>query len=167
MEMDSRATDLTAGFGGFRGRPLRAGDHLSWGASADRKREAAGAVPVVTAWRRPFRLVRGPQADRFDDCAWRTFLTHRWRVSSKSNRVGIRLEGPSIVARNRSDLISEGMVTGSIQITGEGQPIVMLPARATIGGYPKIATVIAADLDRLGQLRPGETIRFAEATVSD
>lgn len=164
VEMDSRATDLTAGFGGFRGRPLRAGDHLSWGASADRKR-AAGPVRAVAACRRPFRVVRGPQADRFDDRAWRTFLTHRWRVSSKSNRVGIRLEGLSIVARERSDLISEGMVTGSIQITGEGQPIVMLPARATIGGYPKIATVIAADLDRLGQLRPGETIRFAEADV--
>lgn len=167
VEMDSRATDLTAGFGGFRGRSLRAGDHLSWAASADRERAAAGPVPVVAACRRPFRLVRGPQADRFDDRAWRTFLTHRWRVSSKSNRVGIRLEGPSIVTRDRSDLISEGMVTGSIQITGEGQPIVMLPARATIGGYPKIATVIAADLDRFGQLRPGETIRFAEATMSD
>lgn len=167
VEMDSRATDLTAGFGGFRGRPLRTGDNLSWGASADRKRTPARPVLAVPASRRPFHVVRGPQADRFDDRAWRMFLMHRWRVSSKSNRVGIRLEGPSIVTRDRSDLISEGMVTGSIQITGEGQPIVMLPARATIGGYPKIATVIAADLDRLGQLRSGETIRFAEATVSD
>lgn len=162
VEMGSRATDLTAGFGGFDGRPLRAGDHLSWGTSAVRKRAAAGPVRMVAAGRRPVRVMRGPQADRFDDRAWRMFLTHRWRVSSKSNRVGIRLEGPSIISRERSDLISEGMVTGAIQITGGGQPIVMLPARATIGGYPKIATVIAADLDRLGQLRPGETIRFTE-----
>jgi allophanate hydrolase len=55
------------------------------------------------------------------------------------------------------------MVTGSIQITGEGKPIVMLPARATVGGYPRIATVIAADLDRLAQLAPGDTVRFTEA----
>lgn len=162
VEMGSRATDLTAGFGGFHGRSLRAGDHLDWGGSA-RRRHAAPAVRGVTADRRSFRVAPGPQADRFDDRAWEIFLARWWRVSSRSNRVGIRLEGPALIAHDRSDLISEGMVTGSIQITAAGQPIVMLPARATIGGYPKIATVIAADLDRLGQLRPGETIRFVEA----
>jgi len=163
VEMDSRATDLTAGFGGLCGRPLQAGDHLAWGGSISRHRAAPVPAHRVPASRHPFRVVRGPQADRFDDHSWRAFLTQRWRVSSQSNRVAIRLEGPFIIPRDRSDMISEGMVTGSIQITADGQPIVMLPARPTIGGYPKIATVIAADLDRLGQLRPGETIRFTEA----
>jgi KipI family sensor histidine kinase inhibitor len=173
VELGSRATDLTAGFGGLDGRALKAGDHLSWEPSgswsplraAIRRSLVPAAGGAIAPSRHPFRVVRGPQADRFDDRGWHMFLTHRWHVSSKSNRVGIRLEGPLIVARDRSDLISEGMVTGSIQITGEGQPIVMLPARATIGGYPKIATVIAADLDRLGQLRPGETIRFTEVAA--
>lgn len=68
---------------------------------------------------------------------------------------------------NGADITSEGLVTGTIQVTGQGQPIVMLPARATIGGYAKIATVIAADLDRLGQLRPGQRIRFVDVTVAN
>ncbi len=163
VEMGSRATDLTAGFGGLSGRPLRTGDQLCWGMLPDQRQPAMPTARSDSASRRPFRVVRGPQANRFDDWAWHMFLTQQWRVSSRSNRVGIRLEGPPIIARDRSDMISEGMATGSIQITGVGLPIVMLPARATIGGYPKIATVIAADLDRLGQLSPGETIRFCEA----
>ncbi|HEV2066360.1 MAG TPA: biotin-dependent carboxyltransferase family protein, partial [Thermomicrobiales bacterium] len=163
VEMGSRATDLTAGFGGLCGRALQAGDHLEWDTGAGPNRASSLPLRQVPASRHPFRVVRGPQADRFDDHAWRTFLTRQWRVSSRSNRVGIRLEGPLIIPRDRSDMISEGMVTGTIQITAEGQPIVMLPARPTIGGYPKIATVIAADLDRLGQLCPGETIHFTEA----
>jgi allophanate hydrolase subunit 2 len=77
--------------------------------------------------------------------------------------MGLRLDGPALIPTGGADIISEGIVTGAIQVTGEGQPIVMLPARATIGGYPKIATVIAADLDRLGQLRPGAPVRFALA----
>ncbi|MGI8963208.1 MAG: biotin-dependent carboxyltransferase family protein, partial [Thermomicrobiales bacterium] len=105
---------------------------------------------------------RGPQFDRIDDDAWNTFTTREFTVSSQSNRLGIRLDGPSIPPNGGADIISEGIVTGAIQITGEGQPIVMLPSRATIGGYPKIATVVFADLDRLGQLRPGDRIRFEE-----
>jgi allophanate hydrolase subunit 2 len=81
--------------------------------------------------------------------------------------MGVRLEGHALVPTGGADIISEGLVTGAIQVTGEGQPIVMMAARATIGGYPKIATVIAADLDRLGQLRPGQAVRFVEATDAD
>lgn len=76
--------------------------------------------------------------------------------------MGIRLAGPTLVPQGGADIISEGMVTGAIQVTGEGQPIVMLPGRATIGGYPKIAVVIAADLDALGQLKPGDDVRFID-----
>jgi allophanate hydrolase subunit 2 len=112
-----------------------------------------------------FRVVRGPQADRFDDHAWFLFTTRGFAVSAQSNRLGIRLDGPPILPNGGADIISEGIVTGAIQITGQGQPIVMLPSRATIGGYPKIATVIAADLDRLGQLQPGDTIRFDEVAI--
>lgn len=165
LAMGSRSTDLTAGFGGFNGRPLQAGDRLSWMPATGQRRTSDTVGRPGPAGRDPFRVVRGPQAARFSENAWRQFLTERWRVSSASNRVGIRLDGPSIVARDRTDMISEGLVTGAVQITGEGQPIVMLPARATIGGYPRIATVVAADLDRLGQLGPGDRIRFAEVGV--
>ena len=79
--------------------------------------------------------------------------------------MGLRLDGTRSIPIGGADIISEGIVTGAIQVTGQGQPIVMLPARATIGGYPKSATVIAADLDRLGQLRPGGRIRFEEVIL--
>ena len=171
--MGSRATDLTAGMGGLEGRPIRAGDPiriLPPPLSADqpvqrpsvRNITASPSAGVIT-----LRVVRGPQADRFDPDAWSTFLHVGFTVSSTSDRMGLRLDGPAIMPRDGADLISEGIVTGAIQVTNGGQPIVMLPARATIGGYAKIATVITADLDRLGQARPGETIRFREVTVEE
>lgn len=90
-------------------------------------------------------------------------MSSDFTVSSEANRVGVRLLGPSLRPVGGADIISEGIVTGSIQVTGEGQPIMMLPGHATIGGYTKIATVIEEDWDRLGQLAPGDTVRFREA----
>ncbi len=95
------------------------------------------------------------------------FLSRAFTVSPQSNRVGVRLDGPTLSLIGGADIISSGMVTGTIQLTGEGQPIVALPARATVGGYPRIATVIAADLDRLAQLAPGDPIRFTEVSLND
>ncbi len=164
VQLGSRSADLTAGFGGFEGRALRAGDRLQVG---DERAEAVFRhLPEVSSGGNVIRVVRGPQVERFDEAAWRTFFSREFTVSSQSNRLGARLEGPAILSVGGADIISEGIVTGAIQITGEGQPIVMLPARATIGGYPKIATVIAADLDRLGQLRPGQRIRFEDVTAA-
>jgi biotin-dependent carboxylase-like uncharacterized protein len=163
--LGSRSTDLTAGFGGHEGRALRTGDRLRVGIASHLHHTIVAASRIASD--EGFRIVRGPQAGRFDDAAWNAFISSEFTVSSKSNRLGIRLDGPAIVPAGGADIISEGMATGAIQVTGEGQPIVMLPARATIGGYPKIATVVAADLDRLGQLRPGQRIRFEEVEVSD
>lgn len=167
LQLGSRATDLTAGFGGIDGRPLRAGDRLR---VAD---ERTGIAPVEqtrvpgSGASGPIRVVRGPQSGRFDGDAYATLFSREFTVSPQSNRLGLRLEGPMISPANGADITSEGLVTGTIQVTGQGQPIVMLPARATIGGYAKIATVIAADLDRLGQLRPGQRIRFVDVTVAN
>jgi allophanate hydrolase subunit 2 len=154
-----------ARFGGFHGRALRHGDRLRVGVAAPGRRQAARVWRTAVNY--SFRVVRGPQVDRFDDNAWRAFTTREFTVSSQSNRLGIRLDGPPILPNGGADIISEGLVTGAIQITGEGQPIVMLPSRATIGGYPKIATVMSADLDRLGQLRPGDPVRFDEVSMSN
>jgi len=163
--LGSRSTDLMARFGGFHGRALRHGDRLRVGVAAPGRRQAARVWRTAVNY--SFRVVRGPQVDRFDDNAWRAFTTREFTVSSQSNRLGIRLDGPPILPNGGADIISEGLVTGAIQITGEGQPIVMLPSRATIGGYPKIATVMSADLDRLGQLRPGDPVRFDEVSMSN
>lgn len=161
LVMGSASTDLTAGLGGFRGRALRAGDRLPVG-RADPARKARPAA-VTRIDDRPLRVRPGPQRDAFSDETWERLVRTHFTVSSEANRVGIRLEGPSLKPERGADVISEGIVTGSIQVTGEGQAIVMLPGHATIGGYTKIATVIEEDWDRLGQLAPGDKVRFEEA----
>lgn len=166
---ESRALDLSAGFGGGFGRPLQRGDRLALaevaGSPVVDKHSASGSPGDPAA--APFRVVRGPQADRFDEAAWTVFLSESFTIDSQSNRMGLRLNGPALVPSGGADVISEGVVTGAIQVTGSGQPIVLLPGRATIGGYTKIATVIEADHDRLGQLRPGVSIRFAEVSIDE
>ncbi|HWV25539.1 MAG TPA: 5-oxoprolinase subunit PxpB, partial [Thermomicrobiales bacterium] len=156
--LGSRSTDLTAGIGGHDGRALRAGDWLPIGTM----RRSNGAGPIsatVVDPGVPLAVHPGPEADCFPDEAWEAFLSATFILAADSNRMGIRLEGPLLRPAGPADIISEGLVTGSIQVTGEGQPIVMLPGHATIGGYARIATVIDADLDRLGQLRPGDSVR--------
>ena len=158
LQLGSWSTDLTAGFGGLEGRPLRSGDHLAVGTlHGDRGREPG----FINSIRPTLRVMPGPQRDRFSDDTWRLFLESPFTISPSSNRMGIRLDGPPLVPQGGADIISEGMVTGAIQVTGSGQPIVALPGRATIGGYPKIAVVVAADLDALGQLKPGDRVMFA------
>jgi KipI family sensor histidine kinase inhibitor len=159
--MGSRSTDLVAGIGGLAGRALRSGDVIPVG-------EAKGlvstlALPPLPRDRKVLRITPGPQRHMFDDATWRRLTEREFTVTNDANRVGIRMQGPSLHPRDRSDIVSEGVVTGSIQVPGSGQPIVLLPGRATIGGYPKIATVIESDLDLLGQLRPGDAIRFRPA----
>lgn len=160
--MGSRSTDLVAGIGGIEGRALIQGDVLSAGKPTHRPIFAT--VPEPTRTRTRLRIMPGPQRSRFSDTTWHRLTQREFRVTNDANRVGIRLEGPALQPRQRIEMISEGVVTGSIQIPGSGQPIVLLPGRATIGGYPKIATVIDQDLDLLGQLRPGDIIRFRAAT---
>lgn len=158
--MGSRSTDLTARLGGYHGRSLQAGDHLAVGRVTGF--QVSWRMPVPTLNRRAIGVAKGPQADQFSERTWKTLVTSPFTVTPESNRVGLRLAGPSLKPMDSADIISEGIVTGSIQVTGEGQPIVMLPGHATIGGYTKIATVVDDDLDRLGQLRPGDTVRFRE-----
>lgn len=103
----------------------------------------------------PLRYLAGPQADWFAT----TLAGHEYRVGSQSNRMGVRLHGP-IVQRSPREMISEAVAPGAIQITNEGQPIILGVDGQTIGGYPKIAHVIDADMDRVGQLRPGMRVCF-------
>lgn len=164
----SRSLDLSAGFGGGFGRPLQQRDRVPIGKQSESApnpdNELAQGMAGNPA-KPPFRVVRGPQAERFDDAAWSAFLCESFTVDAQSNRMGLRLNGAKIIPTNGADVISEGVVTGSIQVTGSGQPIVLLPGRATIGGYTKIATVIETDHDRLGQIRPGDEIRFTEVSL--
>lgn len=164
LVMGSASTNLTAEIGGWYGRPLMRGDRLLVGQNDFPELVFTPGLQTATdlADGSPFRVVPGPQRDRFDDAAWLRLLENEFSVSDDANRVGLRLLGPSLAPMNGADMLSEGIVTGSIQVTGEGQAIVMLPAHATIGGYTKLATVIPDDWDRLGQLSPGDVVRFRE-----
>ena len=108
----------------------------------------------------------GPQTKHFTDESIETFLSSEYSVSLTSDRMGYRLEGPALIYRNKTELISEGMTSGAIQVPPSGQPIVMMADCPTTGGYPKIGTVASADLPLLAQCIPIKSrIRFRETTV--
>ena len=106
------------------------------------------------------RAVAGPQDDYFSESELKKFFSSEYKVSAKSDRMGIRMEGEKISSLNGVDIISDGVVTGSVQIPSSGEPIVMMADRQTTGGYAKIATVITPDLKYLAQLQPGNTVKF-------
>ena len=110
----------------------------------------------------------GPQDDHFASAALNTFLNYAFKVSPQSNRVGIRLEGPVIErkAGMKASIISEGVIAGTIQVPGDGQPIIILGETVT-GGYRKIATVITADLPLLGQVKPGNRVMFQAVSLEN
>jgi len=124
--------------------------------------EVSVEPPAAPHGRHFLRCLPGPQADWFDDA----FYAHTYRVTPASDRMGIRLDGPPL-ARPARELISEPVSPGAVQITNDGKPIVLGVDGQTIGGYPKLAHVISADLDSLGQLRPGDEVRFQRVTEDE
>jgi biotin-dependent carboxylase-like uncharacterized protein len=167
--LGSASTHLAAGLGGLGGRPLRAGDRLAVASAPLRPptelRIDPAGIPGYRAGA-PFRVVDGVQAAWFDDEARREFFAAAWTVSEACDRMGIRMTGPSLLRRDPRELVTEGVTPGAVQVPGGGTPIVLLVEAPTTGGYPKIACVIAADLARLGQLRPRDRIRFERTTLS-
>ena len=164
--MGSASTYVRAGLGGVDGRALAAGTRLAlndadaWG--SDRVLTQPPAVDE-----RPIRLVPGPQADHFSAAALEALVGGDYRVTAEADRMGIRLEGAKLEHVGAAEIVSDATVPGSIQVPGAGQPIVLLADAQTAGGYPKIATVITADLGRLAALRPGQRLRFATVTAAE
>ena len=162
--MGSRATDLFGGFGGLNGRALRVDDSLAWrnqtAPNERRLRRRLAVAPPVYHETVETRVVLGPQDDRFTSEGLATLLGTPFTVSPRADRMALRLSGAAVTHSHGADVISEGIPLGAIQVPGDGQPIVILPGRQTIGGYTKIATAIGADIDALGQARPGQTIAF-------
>lgn len=152
--MGSRATYLPAGLGA----PLRTGDALPLG-DADAGAEDAGRRVEPTAYDGVVRAMAGPHTDRFDADASRRFFDAAFVVEPASDRQGTRLGGVPIAPR-AGELLSCGMVAGAVQVPRGGAPIVLLADHQTTGGYPVIATVIAADLGKVAQSLPGESLRF-------
>jgi 5-oxoprolinase (ATP-hydrolysing) subunit C len=160
----SLSVNARAGLGSPYPRPLRAGDELQGGASATAAIERRIDLPPVRD--APIRVLMGPQDDEFGD-ATILFLDSEWKISATSDRMGYRLEGPVIRHLHGHNIVSDGTVNGSIQVPGNGQPIVLMPDRGTSGGYPKIATVISADLGRLAQIPAGRGFRFRAIDMAE
>ena len=132
-----------------------------------RRDESALEHPLDLAFDQPIRVVLGPQADHFTERGVDTFLRSLYTVSTQADRMGFRLDGPAIEHVSDYNIVSDGVVSGSIQVPGTGRPIVLMVDNQTTGGYPKIATVISADLPLVGRRRPGRTIRFSAVAVEE
>jgi antagonist of KipI len=160
--LGSASTHLLSGLGGYEGRALRKGDVLHVGpaiASFREKTIAARALEQL-APRKVLRVTPGPQCDAFPESSLQSFYASTYRVAEDSNRMGLRLEGKPVAQGSGSEMVTEGVSLGAVQITAGGLPIILFVEQQTTGGYPKIANVISADLHSLGQLRPRDEIRF-------
>ncbi|MDO4321507.1 MAG: biotin-dependent carboxyltransferase family protein [Lachnospiraceae bacterium] len=166
--LGSRSTNLKCGFGGYQGRALASGDVLKLGIPGvpyEKIKENRIPCPdypsdIIV------RVIEGPQAELFTPQGLDTFYSASYTVSEQSDRMGCRLNGTAIESIHGTDIVSDGIVFGSVQVTSSGQPIVLMADRQTTGGYAKIATVITEDLPLLAQARPGDTIYFKKQPFS-
>lgn len=174
MVMGSRSTQFRGEFGGLDGRPLQAGDILPCAASAaaigELGIEPAGitlARPNAAADETIVRVIVAGEYEAFDATAQDLFWSSSWTITPQSNRYGYRLQGPAVKPKAPVEKRSHGIVPGVIQIPPNGQPIIQMRDAQTSGGYPKIATVIGADLWRVGQARLGGKLRFEQTAYTD
>ena len=170
LVLGSRSTHCASETGGFRGRPLKAGDTL-YGRRSNNfidhvisKRLSDQLIPryeqSVT-----LRIILGPQQDCFRKRTFDTLTASTYSVSPQSDRMGYRLTGPKLIRKGSAHCISDGTTTGALQVPPDGEPILLMADRQTTGGYPKIAVVISTDLPRAAQLTPRNTITFETCTV--
>ena len=166
----SRATHLISAMGGVSGRALRAGDRLETGEPVRPGPRVGRRLPPVVPPPEGGAIVRvrpGPQSEYFTEQALQTLETARFTISTRSDRMGYRLDGPPLAHARGADIISDATPLGVIQVPASGQPILLMADRQTTGGYPKIATVITADLALAGQLAPGDWIGFRACTLRE
>jgi antagonist of KipI len=170
--MGSRSTYVLGGFGGKEGRPVKANDllpypglpaeaHKQIGAHlSENLRPAYGRNPTL-------RIVMGPFTEYFSENGVETLLSGDYTIAQNSDRMGYRLEGAAIERKNTGELISCGLANGTMQVPANGQPIILLADRQTIGGYPIIATVVGADLPLVAQCASGDKLRFRAVSADE
>ncbi len=181
LVLGSRSTDLRGNFGGMEGRVLRDGDEVGLGRNSEQARTVIDKLreEKIARWKPPhdwsnsaraepvLNVVRGIDWNRFNDATIQRFTSERFSVSPDSNRMGARFEAPELKRSDDVDLVSEAVAPGTIQVPPNGKPILLLGDCQTIGGYPKIAHVIAVDLAIAAQLRGGDEVRFREASLAE
>jgi len=174
--LGSRSTDLKAGFGGHEGRALRKGDKLPLGASrldaAQRARKPFGLRgpdwgPEETDGAIALRALPGPEFEQFTLAAREVLWGERWRITSQSNRMGSRLAGTELKRKRAGDMLSSGVIPGTIQVPPSGQPIILMGDAQTTGGYPRIGVVIRADLWKLAQAPLNGKLRLVQVDMAE
>ncbi|MBV8133382.1 MAG: biotin-dependent carboxyltransferase [Alphaproteobacteria bacterium] len=166
LVLGSASTYVRAALGGLEGRALRHGDFVPLAiARVSQRAELRLSSPMEATGDQPIRVVLGPQQEYFTEKAVAALFDAEFRISQSADRMGMRLDGPLLEHRRGWDIVSDAITTGAIQVPGSGQPILLLSDHQTTGGYPKIATVISADLPVVGRRRPGDTLRFTAVTV--
>ncbi len=167
--MNSRSTYIRAKVGGFNGRALKAKDEIY---TVPKKikykpKKAQSKQLLNYSTEQSIRIIRGSDIYSFSFEGVKTFITSTYTISNQSDRMGYRLEGPTIEHNQSADIISSGISNGAIQVPGEGHPIIMLADHQTVGGYTKIANVISSDLPILGQLRPNDKVSFIQVSLEE
>lgn len=167
--MGSASTYVRGKLGGISGRPLKKGDTIEVKDVniADKKpcKVKSDYIPTFSN-QTTVRVVLGPQDDYFSKYAIKKFLSSTYTLTNESDRMGFRLEGPEIKpVDNKYDIITDGLIPGSVQIPGNGKPIIMMKDAQTTGGYVKIANVISVDLPKLAQLKPKDKLRFEKVSL--
>ncbi|HEY3599478.1 MAG TPA: biotin-dependent carboxyltransferase family protein [Paraburkholderia sp.] len=191
--LGSRSTDLGAGFGGLGGRALRDGDRLPVGVPPSRARSGfspdapefgvkapawckfvlvdepvrRGRHVSSVVWAPPVRVLRGPEYDTFTEAAQQALWSEEWLITPNSNRMGYRLAGTALERKQNDDLLSHAVMPGTIQVPPNGQPIILMSDAQTTGGYPKIGSVIRADMWKLAQIRLNGAVRFVPTTLHE
>lgn len=180
--LGSRSTYRRAGIGGYHGRPLAAGDSLAAGKIGERSQQLLETLHRqgrrATSWSvRPqtlggavvagtMRAMVGPEWDWFTAESQQAFFSADWQATREADRMGVRLQGPVLELVKPREMISSAVNTGIVQVPPAGQPIVLMPSRQSVGGYPRLAAVAAVDVGRFTQLRPGDTVRFQKITLA-
>jgi antagonist of KipI len=165
--LGSRSTHVISALGGLNGRALRAGDRVPLGPRLSARPTVAmpaDAPLTLPAGQAIVRVLAGPQVERFDAKAMDVLQSAPYLIGANSDRMGFRLTGPRLQHSNGADIISDATSLGALQVPASGQPILLMADRQTTGGYPKLATVITADLPLAAQLAPGDRIQFAACT---
>lgn len=180
--LGSYSTSLRAKVGGYEGRALKAGDVLHikkiqstslsyklWTKIEGQERLSFHAQHFAPAYEDvvTVRYVKGPDFAQLTEHSQKQWATSVWKIDAQSDRMGYRLQGEQLEWEEREEKISEGVVHGTVQLPANGQPIVLLADRQTIGGYPKIAVIISKDISLLGQLKPGQKIAFVEVSLTE
>ncbi|MBT2637645.1 biotin-dependent carboxyltransferase family protein [Bacillus sp. ISL-39] len=167
LVLGSKSTFINGKLGGFKGRALESGD-LVYGKPFVRKNRFVHKNLIPEYPREiEIRVIIGPHQDKFSQTEKDRFLSSEYTLTSQSNRMGYRLEGPKLETIGGSDIISDAIPLGGIQVPANGQPIILLSDRQTTGGYARIATVISVDIPFLAQTMPGTKIRFKEVTIGE